>query len=158
MCKQNLDLCVRELGLNYFQSCSLQKPKSFAKLVGNLRDFQPNVWEDLSFYLCYSIIRTAFSFHFMCLLLLTNRPLFWPNKTHVVQQSLEIHGLEEHGPWRYTVFNWIPKHLRYTVSGQKPWRCTDFFRDTRYLNKSLEDARFSFDVLYSKRVITQPYI
>ena len=36
MCKQNLDLCVRELGLNYFQSCSLQKPKSFAKLVGNL--------------------------------------------------------------------------------------------------------------------------
>ena len=37
-----------------------------------------------------------------------------------VQQGLEIHGLEEHGPWRYTVFNWIPKHLRYTVFGQKP--------------------------------------
>ena len=37
-----------------------------------------------------------------------------------VQQGLEIHGLEEHGPWTYTVFNWIPKHLRYTVFGQKP--------------------------------------
>ena len=22
-----------------------------------------------------------------------------------IQQGLEIHGLEEHGPWRYTVFN-----------------------------------------------------
>ena len=40
MCKQNLDLCVRELGLNYFQSCSHQKPKSFAKSVGNLTNFQ----------------------------------------------------------------------------------------------------------------------
>ena len=37
-----------------------------------------------------------------------------------IQQGLEIHGLEKHGPWRYTVFNWIPKHLRYTVFGQKP--------------------------------------
>ena len=37
-----------------------------------------------------------------------------------IQQGLEIHGLEEHGPWRYTVFNWIPKHLRYTVLDQKP--------------------------------------
>ena len=43
-----------------------------------------------------------------------------------IQQGLEIHGLEEHGPCRYTVFNWIPKHLRYTVFGQKPWRCTVF--------------------------------
>ena len=24
-----------------------------------------------------------------------------------VQQGLEIHGLKEHGPWRYTVFNWF---------------------------------------------------
>ena len=38
----------------------------------------------------------------------------------LVQQGLEIHGLKECGPWRYTVFNWIPKHLRYTVLGQKP--------------------------------------
>ena len=37
-----------------------------------------------------------------------------------VQQGLEIHGLKEHGPWRYMVFNWFPKHLRYTVFGQKP--------------------------------------
>ena len=37
-----------------------------------------------------------------------------------IQQGLKIHGLEEHGPWRYTVFNWISKHLRYTVLGQKP--------------------------------------
>ena len=34
-----------------------------------------------------------------------------------IQQGLEIHGLEECGPWRYTVFNWFPKHLRYTVLG-----------------------------------------
>ena len=33
----------------------------------------------------------------------------------MLQQGLEIHGLEECGPWRYTVFNWFPKHLRYTV-------------------------------------------
>ena len=37
-----------------------------------------------------------------------------------IQQGLEIHGLKEHGPWRYTVFNWFPKHLRYTDFGQKP--------------------------------------
>ena len=37
-----------------------------------------------------------------------------------IQQGLEIHGLEAHGPWRYMVFNWISKHLRYTVLGQKP--------------------------------------
>ena len=37
-----------------------------------------------------------------------------------VQQGLEIHGLKECGPWRYTVFNWFPKHLRYTDFGQKP--------------------------------------
>ena len=43
---------------------------------------------------------------------------FKPNNS--LQQGLEIHGLEEHGPWRYTVSNWIPKHLRYTVLGQKP--------------------------------------
>ena len=43
-----------------------------------------------------------------------------------VQQGLEIHGLEECGPWRYTVFNWFPKHLRYTDFGQKPWRYTVF--------------------------------
>jgi hypothetical protein len=41
-------------------------------------------------------------------------------KMGLLQQGLEIHGLEEHGPWRYTVFNWIPKHLTYTVLGQKP--------------------------------------
>ena len=35
----------------------------------------------------------------------------------LIQQGLEIHGLEECGPWRYTVFNWFPKHLRYTVLG-----------------------------------------
>ena len=40
--------------------------------------------------------------------------------TKYIQQGLEIHGLKEHGPWRYTVFNWFPKHLRYTVFGQKP--------------------------------------
>ena len=39
---------------------------------------------------------------------------------NVIQQGLEIHGLEECGPWRYTVFNWFPKHLRYTDFGQKP--------------------------------------
>ena len=44
----------------------------------------------------------------------------------VVQQGLEIHGLEECGPWRCTVFNWFPKHLRYTDFGQKPWRYTVF--------------------------------
>jgi hypothetical protein len=27
-----------------------------------------------------------------------------------VQQGLEIRGLEECGPWRYTVLNWFPKH------------------------------------------------
>ena len=43
-----------------------------------------------------------------------------------LQQGLEIHGLEKHGPWRYTVFNWFPKHLRYTDFGQKPWRYTVF--------------------------------
>ena len=37
-----------------------------------------------------------------------------------IQQGLEIHGLEECGPWRCTVFNWFPKHLRYTDLGQKP--------------------------------------
>ena len=40
--------------------------------------------------------------------------------TKTVQQGLEIRGLEECGPWRYTVFNWFPKHLRYTDFGQKP--------------------------------------
>ena len=34
---------------------------------------------------------------------------------NMVQQSLVIHGLEECGPWRYMVYSWIPKHLRYTV-------------------------------------------
>ena len=34
-----------------------------------------------------------------------------------VQQGLEIHGLEDCRPWRYTVFNWFPKHVRYTVFG-----------------------------------------
>ena len=37
-----------------------------------------------------------------------------------IQQGLEIHGLKECGPWRCTVFNWFPKHLRYTDFGQKP--------------------------------------
>ena len=37
-----------------------------------------------------------------------------------LQQGLEIHGLKECGPWRCTVFNWFPKHLRYTDFGQKP--------------------------------------
>ena len=48
-----------------------------------------------------------------------------------LQQGLEIHGLEEHEPWRYTVFNWFPKHLRYTVFDQKPWRCTVFSFDVQ---------------------------
>ena len=43
-----------------------------------------------------------------------------------LKQGLEIHGLEECGPWRYTVFNWFPKHLRYTDFGPKPWRYTVF--------------------------------
>ncbi len=37
-----------------------------------------------------------------------------------VQQGLEICGLKKCGPQRYTVFDWIPKHLRYTDFGQKP--------------------------------------
>ena len=45
----------------------------------------------------------------------------------LIQQGLEIHGLEECGPWRCTVFNWFPKHLRYTDFGQKPWRYTVFY-------------------------------
>ena len=40
-------------------------------------------------------------------------------KRHNLQQGLEIHGLKECGPWRCTVFNWFPKHLRYTDLGQK---------------------------------------
>ena len=79
--------------------------------------------------------------------------------TKYVQQGLEIHGLEEHGPWRYTVFNWIPKHLRYTVFGQKPWRCTVFLRYTVFDQKPWRCTVFSFDVLDSKKVSTQhqPY-
>ena len=42
-----------------------------------------------------------------------------------VQQGFKIHGLESCGPWRYMVFNWF----------QITW-------DTRFLAKSLEDARF----------------
>ena len=48
------------------------------------------------------------------------RALIMQKLEFVIQQGLEIHGLKEHGPWRYTVFNWFPKHLRYTVFGQKP--------------------------------------
>ena len=48
-----------------------------------------------------------------------NIPTFETDKVHI-QQGLEIHGLKECGPWRYTVFNWFPKHLRYTDFGQKP--------------------------------------
>ena len=59
-----------------------------------------------------------------------------------IQQGLEIHGLEEHGPWRYTVFNWISKHLRYTVFDQKPWRCTVFSFDV--LDSSLVKEFTSF--------------
>ena len=59
------------------------------------------------------------------------------NRTKI-QQSLEIHGLEEHGPWRYTVFNWISKHLRYTVLGQKPWRCTVFLETHDFWSKALK--------------------
>ncbi len=44
-----------------------------------------------------------------------------------IQQGLEIRGLEKCGPQRYTVFNWISKHLRYTIFGQKPWRYTVFW-------------------------------
>ena len=33
---------------------------------------------------------------------------------NILQQGLEIHGLKEHGSWKYAVFNWIPKHLRYS--------------------------------------------
>ena len=66
----------------------------------------------------------------------------WYMRNHVkllhVQQGLEIHGLEEHGPWRYTVFNWIPKHLRYTVLGQKPWRCTFFLEIHGFWPKALK--------------------
>ena len=43
-----------------------------------------------------------------------------------LQQGLEKRGLEKCGPRRYTVFNWIPKHFRYTDFGQKPWRYTVF--------------------------------
>ena len=32
----------------------------------------------------------------------------------LVQQGLEIHGLEEHGTLDIHGFNWFPKHLRYT--------------------------------------------
>ena len=76
-----------------------------------------------------------------------------------VQQGLEIHGLEEHGPWRYTVFNWISKHLRYTVLGQKPWRCTVFLRYMDFDQKPWRCTVFSFDVLDGKKVSTQhqPY-
>ena len=45
----------------------------------------------------------------------------------LVQQGLEIHGLKECGPWRYTVCNWFPKYLRYTDLDKKPWRCTVFY-------------------------------
>ena len=37
-----------------------------------------------------------------------------------IQQDLEIHSLKEWETWRYTGFNRIPKHLRYTEFGQKP--------------------------------------
>ena len=57
-----------------------------------------------------------------------NQGKYSHNPSCCVQQGLEIHGLEQCGPWRYTVFNWFPKHLRYTVLGQKPWRCTVFFK------------------------------
>jgi hypothetical protein len=35
------------------------------------------------------------------------------NAVKDLQQGLEIHGLKECGPWRYTVLNWFSKHLRY---------------------------------------------
>ena len=41
---------------------------------------------------------------------------------HITQQDLEIHGLEECGPQRYRVFDWIQKDLRYMDFGQKPCR------------------------------------
>ena len=48
-------------------------------------------------------------------------------------QGLEIRGLEECKPQRYTVFNWIPKHLRYMDFGQKPWRYIFFdIKNTLY--------------------------
>ena len=43
-----------------------------------------------------------------------------------IQQGLEIHGLKEHGPWRYTVF------------GQKPWRCTVFLEIHGFWQKALK--------------------
>ena len=61
-----------------------------------------------------------------------------------VQQGLEIHGLEEHGPWRYTVFNWIPKHLRYTVFGQKPCRYTVFV----FMKKNMTIAIIEYEVAH----------
>jgi hypothetical protein len=38
-----------------------------------------------------------------------------PPLENYVQQGLEIHGLKECGPWRYTVFNWVPKHFVHFV-------------------------------------------
>ena len=43
-----------------------------------------------------------------------------------LQQGLKIQDLEEWGPRRYKVFNWIQIHLRYTDFDQKPWRYTVF--------------------------------
>ena len=44
-----------------------------------------------------------------------------------IQQGLEIHGLKECGPWRCTVFNWFPKHLRYAVFSPKALKMHVFF-------------------------------
>ena len=43
-----------------------------------------------------------------------------------IQQGLEIHGLEECGPWRYTVFNWFPKTLEIHCFGLKALKMHGF--------------------------------
>ena len=74
-----------------------------------------------------------------------------------LQQGLEIHGLEEHGPWRYTVFNWFPKRLRCTDFGQKPWRYTVF----DFLVKKIMPINFTkykvFQFLWLDYFVSQVY-
>ena len=94
---------------------------------------QSILFHQLFFYFLYVL---NWIVKFFCLLVcgvrvfaLNKANLTNSSKWNYVQQGLEIHGLKECGPWRYTVFNWIPKHLRYTVFDQKPWRCTVFSFD-----------------------------
>ena len=75
-----------------------------------------------------------------------------------IQQGIEIHGLEECGPWRYTVLNWIPKKLEIHRFWPKALKMHGFILVSKHLRytvlaKSLEDARFfSFGVLDSKEI------